>query len=133
MPTLANMIVKKADGVTDITWTGDVNSSGDKSPARYSSKSVTTIPAFQPKFSVSSEGSTDGGVRRIKAGLVYPVTVVDTTTNRTTEIGRFTFRGEWSIPQDLPAANADEFAAQLANIMVHAQMQNTVKTATAPT
>lgn len=133
MPQMANLIIKKADGTTDVTWTGDAASSGDKSPARYSSKSVSTIPAFQPKMAIASEGNNDGTVRRVKINVVYPYTVTDTTTNRTTEVGRCTYRGEWSVSQEIPSSVVDEFAAQVANLLDHADLVSVVKVQSAPT
>lgn len=133
MPSLANLSITKADGTTSITWTGDVASSGDKNPARYSSKTVSAIPAFQPKMSVASEGNSDGSVRRVKINLIYPYTVLDTTTNRTTEVGRAVFRGEWSVPQELPSTVVDEFAVQVANLLDHTDLVSVVKTQQAPT
>lgn len=133
MPSLANLSIVKADGTTAVVWTGDSPSSGDKSPARYSSKTVNSIPAFQPKMSVVSEGSPDGKVRRVKIGVTYPYTVLDTTTNRTTEVAHNWFRGEWSFPQEIPTSVSDEFAAQVSNLLDHADIVSVLKTQQAPT
>lgn len=133
MPSLANLVILKADGVTSVTWTGDVAASGEKSAAKYSSKSVSTIPAFQPKMSVQTEGNSDSTVRRVKISLVYPYTVLDTTTNRTTEVARATFRGEWAISQEIPASVSDEFAAQVANLLDTPDLVSVVKVQQAPT
>lgn len=133
MAAIANLVVKKNDGVTDITWTGDSGSAGDRIPARYSSKSVSAIPAFQPKLAVQTEGNGDGAVRRVKINMIYPYTVTDSTTNQTSEVSRCVFRGEWSIPQDVPQTTVDEFASQLANLLDHADLVGTVKVQQAPT
>jgi hypothetical protein len=133
MPSLANLIVKKADGTTDITWSGLVAAAGDKSHARYASQTVNSIPAFQPKMSVRSDGNGDGSVRRVYTNVVYPYSVLDSTTNRTTLVSQASFRGEWAVPQDMPQANVDEFAAQVANLLDHTDMVSVVKVQTAPT
>jgi hypothetical protein len=134
MTALANLTIKKDDGTTDITWTGDVASSGDKSPARYSSKTVTTIPAFQPKMSVQSEnGGVNGSVRRVKINMIYPYFVTDSTTNLSSEVARCVFRGEWSVPQNVPSTVVNEFASQLTNLLDHTDMVSVVKTQQAPT
>lgn len=117
MPALANITIKKNDGVTDILWTGDVPSSGDKSPARYSSKTVSTIPAFQPKFAIASAPSGDGRSRRVTVDMLYPFTATDSTTGITSEVSRLTYHGVWSVPQDIPTTTVDEFVAQLSNLL----------------
>lgn len=133
MAAIADLVILKNDGTTNVTWTGDSGSAGDRIPARYSSKSVSAIPAFQPKMAVATEGNGDGSVRRVKINLIYPYTVTDSTTNQTTEVSRCGYRGEWSIPQDVPQSVVDEFAAQVANLMDHATLVGVVKVQQAPT
>lgn len=133
MANLTDLTIKKADGVTDILWSGVTASAGDKNPARYTSKTVSAIPAFQPKLSIRSEGNGDGSVRRVIASAIYPYSVLDTTTNRTSLVSQCTFRGEWAVPQDVPQTVVDEFAAQLANLFDTSALVDVVKTQTAPT
>jgi hypothetical protein len=82
---------------------------------------------------VRSDGNGDGSVRRVYANVVYPYSVLDSTTNRTTLVSQASFRGEWAVPQDMPQANVDEFAAQVANLLDHTDMVSVVKVQTAPT
>jgi hypothetical protein len=117
MPALSDITIKKNDGVTDITWTGDVPSSGNKSPARYSSKTVSTIPAFQPKLAIASAPSGDGRSRKVTIDLLYPHTATDSTTGLTSEVSRLTFHGTWSVPQDIPTTVVDEYVSQLGNLI----------------
>lgn len=133
MAQITDLIIKKADGTTFITWTGDTGAAGDKIPARFSSKSVNAIPAFQPKLAVATEGNGDGSTRRVKMNLVYPYTVTDSNTTQTKEVSRSTFKGEWSVSQDMPQSSVDEFACQIANLISTALLVGAVKTQQAPT
>lgn len=133
MPSLADISIKKADYTTDIVWSGVSASAGDKTPARYASKTVNSIPAFQPKMSVRSEGNGDGSVRRVHVNVAYPYSVLDTTTNRTTLVSQCSFRADWTVPQDVPQSVVDEFVAQVANLVDSGTLVDVVKTQTAPT
>lgn len=133
MPQLADLTVKKADGTTDIVWSGVVSSAGDKSASRHNSKTVSTIPAFQPQMSIKSESNGDSTTRRVHVNVVYPYTVTDSGTNQTTKLGQASFRGEWTVSQEMPQTTVDEFAAQVANLLDTTLLVDVVKTQVAPT
>lgn len=133
MPQLANIVIKKSDGTTDITWTGDVASAGDRSPARFSSKSVSSIPAYQPKMEVTSRDNQTKDVRRIDVNITYPYAVTDSTTTLTQLVSRLGFTGTWTVPQGIPSTLVDEFAAQVANLLDSVLLVDTVKSQSAPT
>lgn len=133
MPQLADITVKKADGTTDILWTGVVSSAGDRTASRHASKTVSSIPAFQPQMSVKSEANGDASVRRVHVNIVYPYTVTDSGTNQTTKLGQASFRGEWSVSQEMPQTTVDEFAAQVANLVDSTLLVDVVKAQVAPT
>lgn len=133
MPQLADLVILKADGATNVTWSGIVASAGDKSASRHASKSVSTIPAFQPQMSIRTEANGNSAARRVHVNVVYPYTVVDANTGLTTKVSQNTFRGEWSVSQDIPQATTDEFAAQVANLIDTVLLVDVVKSQTAPT
>jgi len=133
MPNLADLIIKKADGTTDVTWSGIVASAGDRVASRHASKSVSTVPAFQPQMSIKTEANPTNSTRRVHVNIVYPYTVTDSTTTLISKVGQCSYRGEWTIPQDLPQSTVDEFAAQVANLVDTTLVVDVVKTQTAPT
>lgn len=133
MPNISNIAVLKADGVTNITWTGDSGSGGDKQPARYSSKTVSPIPAYQPKMAVASEQNGDGSVRRMRVNIVYPYTVTDSTTGLPVEVARHSFQGVWNISQEIPSTVTDEFVVQTSNLLDHSDLIVALKAQQAPT
>jgi len=50
MPTMGNIVVKKADGTTDITYSSVVPSAGDTSPAIWQSQTVGSAPLHYPQL-----------------------------------------------------------------------------------
>lgn len=117
MPTMANITVKKNDGTTDVTYTAVVASGGDKSPAVWRNNSATGTPGQRPTLKLTSRSNADGSARRVDGIFVYPSVYTDTATS-TTKVGAnavFTFSSV--IPGSMPDVDAEEFGAQIGNLI----------------
>jgi hypothetical protein len=74
MPSMADIIVKKNDGTTNITFTAMVASAGDKSQAIWRSTTVGTAAAHQPELRMTSRANGTGTARRVDLHFSYPST-----------------------------------------------------------
>lgn len=70
MPSMANIIIKKADGTTDITYTALTPSSGDKVPAQWRVESIGTVAGNRPTFMIQTRFSADKQARIDRKSVV---------------------------------------------------------------
>lgn len=116
MPNLANITVKKADGTTDILWTGVAAAAGDKSPATWRSLTVGTAVAFQPSMQMISRSNGPNTARRVDVTIVYPYTTTG-TDGKTYLAEKAIFTGSMLVPTGMPSASTDEACAQAVNLL----------------
>lgn len=129
---MANIIIKKNDGSTDVTYTAVVASGGDKSPAVWRNNAATGTPGQRPELRVSARNNGDNTARRVDGQYTYPSVYTDTTTS-TTKIGsRANFQFSAVIPGDMPDADAEEFGAQIGNLIAAALIEETLTGGYAP-
>lgn len=126
MPALANLVVKKNDGVTDITYTGVAASAGDSSPAVWQSLTVGTAVAFHPELRITARPQGSGN-RAVNIQFSYPYVVTGTDG-----ISRVAKR--WnvnpvsiSVPTDMPDTEVAEAAAQFGHLMATALVVEIMK------
>jgi hypothetical protein len=117
MPAIANIVVKKNDGTTDITYVAQVPSSGDSSPAVWKATSVGTAAAHQPELRLTAREASGGTKRHLRATFLYPETATDSTTGITSVTQRAMFSADWTVPKDMSASAVNEFASQIANLL----------------
>lgn len=132
MAALADITVKKADGTTDIVYTGVVPSSGDKTPAVWRSNSVGSALAFRPELRLMTELTAKNTGRRFTATFSFPSVALDTTTSRSSvaQRGNFTLTGV--IPLDMPDADVREYVYQGFNLLASALIKTSVSSGYAP-
>lgn len=114
MPTMANITVKKFDGVTDIVWTNVQRSSGDKSPAIWRSDTVSTIPSNRPRAEMTSRSNAKGNTRIMELDVEYPI--LATVGGVETVLGRQPVKIFIPVIQDLDATQVREAVAQAINL-----------------
>lgn len=124
---ITNITVKKADGTTDVEYTGVTGSAGDKSPAVYKNKTVGTTPAQNPTFTLVSASNGTGTSRRLKFSGQWPVVKQDAGGNVVVS-GRSSVEGSFLLPQNIAQAEIDEvvhqFTGLLASVEVRAQLMS---------
>lgn len=133
MAALADIVIKKADGTTNITFTGVVPSAGDKTPAVWRSNSIGAALAFRPEFRLLTGPSGSGNARRFQASMSYPSLATDTTTSRTSVVQRGNFTLTGVVPADMPDADVAEYVAQGMNLLASALIVTSIKSGYAPT
>lgn len=73
MPQMANIVVKAANGTTDVTFTGIQPSAGDKVPAVWRDNAASTVPNNRPTLAVSGQYNGPRTARRMKGQVKIPV------------------------------------------------------------
>lgn len=131
MAQATNLTVKKADGTTDVTYTVQIASGGDKSPAVWQQLAAGAAPAERPSFQVDSAWNGAKSARRIHARMEFPFTVTD-TDGQTTIVNRVLYDANAVIPQNVPDSIASEAVAQTANLLATALIKSSFSSGYAP-
>jgi len=127
MPQIANITVKKNDGVTDIVYTGVSPASGDNTPAIWKAQGVGTAPAHQPEFRLVARDASKGSKRALRSTFVYPQITTNTTTNITSVVDRALAATDWSVPKGMSQADINEFASQYAALLSASIIKDCIK------
>lgn len=131
MAQATNLTIKKADGQTDVTYTVQIASGGDKSPAVWQELTASAVPSARPTFSVESAWNGAKTARRVSMRFEYPYQVTDGSGN-TTIVNRELGTVTWIQPQDIPDSVAAEAAAQCANLLATALIKSVMASGYAP-
>lgn len=132
MPQMADIVIKKADETTNITYAQFVPSSGDKSAALWKSTTVGSAPGFNPSLAMDSAFNGNKTARRVNLRFAYPFTVI-AGDGSTTISDTFRFDGSGIVPQGMPQAVIDEAAAQCMNLFASALVKACLKSGYSPT
>lgn len=132
MPTLADIVVKKADETTNITYVGVVPSSGDKAPCLFKATSVGSAPGHNPNLRLVSSSNQNGSARRVSFQYAYPQTAV-ASDGSISIINTLRVDGSVVIPQGMPQLTIDEGVAQAMNLLASALVKSSCKSGFAPT
>lgn len=112
MAQAANIVVKKADGTTNITYLVKAASAG-KDPARYREETTSAINAMRPTATIAVVPSgTSGVVRRLDVNGGYPCT---DGVDPTVMAGSVGLKLQLFAPQNVPTAQSNEGIHQLLN------------------
>lgn len=128
MPTLADITVKKANGSTDITYTGVQRSAGDNQAAIWKETTTGTVAAGQPTLAVVARNNgSNRSARRVSGSYLYPRVRTDANSQTVVKGG---ISGEFSFlaPQDMTPAEIDEASSQMANLIASALIKSCLKT-----
>lgn len=120
MPSIANIVVKKNDGTTDITYTAVVPSSGDTVFAVWKSQTVGVAPGHQPEFKLASREASNGQKRALHSVFNYPQLSTNSQTGVTSVVNRAVVSTDWTIPKDMTVTDINEFVTQYANLLASA-------------
>lgn len=116
---MANIVIKKADGTTDQTWSAASPSAGDKSPAVWKNASVGTVLAARPTFTLVMMDNGTRKARRARTTFNWPKVRTDTAGN-VSIIGGASAESSHLIPQDMTPSEISEYVTQFANLLASA-------------
>lgn len=115
MPQMADIVVKKADNTTNVTFVAKVPSSGDKTSSVWTQDAASTYRNQRPVVSALTQWNGARTARRSRVTCDWPIV---RTVNGNPEVvhrvpGEFTA----AIPAGLTDSEAAEFVAQFTNIL----------------
>lgn len=125
MPNLANITVKKNDGLTDIVYTGVNPAGGADAPAILRSNTVGTAISHRPELRVSVKNA--GAKDRVVGTYKYPQIATNSTTGVTSVIGSVDGRFELSVDKSTDQNVVNEAVAQFANLLSSALIKQTAQ------
>lgn len=117
MPNMANITIKKYDGVTDVIYVALSPSAGDKTPCLWRVEAIGTVPGNRPTLSITSKFSVDKQARIVEGKLIYPETYTDATTGLVQTRLRESFSFTHIIRMDASDVTTNEMSAQAANLV----------------
>lgn len=126
MPNMANITVKKNDGITDVSYSAKVPSSGDKSPAVWKNDTVGTVLAARPTFTLVSMDNGTKKARRLRTTFFWPKTRTDSAGNVVVQ-GGASSESAHLIPQDMTMTEIDEYVTQYSNLLASALVKDCLK------
>lgn len=132
MSTIGNIVVKKNDGTTDVTFTAIEGRSGDN-PARWKAPALGATPLTQPELRIGSKTMQNSDKGKVIATFVYPYSVVNSTTGVTSIESRELFRLEYTGDNAIPSAVRDEAVSQGMNLLASSSVKTMLKELAAAT
>jgi len=122
MPAIATLTVKKADGTTDIAFSGLSGSAGDNSPAYW--RQDTGAAAAKPngmRSSLQTSAAWNGPktARRFMVKATFPYAVQDSTTTLYQSKDAVRFDGVFVLPVGIPGGDLNEAVHQICNLIAH--------------
>jgi len=133
---MANIVVKKFDGVTDIIYDAVAASGGDGSPAvwRQDTGANAALPVgLRNLFKLWTVSNGPKTARQTKFNFVSPYAVQDSTTTRFSASDRIVIDGIMTVPQAIPAGNINEAIYQACNILAATLVKQVATAGYAPT
>lgn len=134
MSTAVNIIVKKNDGTTDVTYTVLEGRSGDN-PARWKAPALGATPVTQPELRVASKvmSGRDTTKKKVIATFHFPYSIVNSTTGVTSVQSYEVFRMEYTGDEQIPQAIRNEAASQGMNLLASTEFKTMLKELAAAT
>lgn len=129
MPTMAPIVVKKADGTTNYTFSVLTASPGDRGFAQWRGEGAT--PALAANLRAKTQWNGARTARQFEASGNFPY--VQTVNGVDTQIAQVPFRYSVGIPMNIPTAEMQNISAIIANAIASALFKESVTTGVVPT
>lgn len=117
MPSMANIVVKKYDGTTDVTYNALTASAGDNVAAQWRSESAGSQNNAKPVLALTSKFNGNRSARRVEVQYRYPQMATDSTTGLATVVNLIPMTLSAAIPLGVPDTVVQEAVAQGLNLM----------------
>lgn len=130
MANMANIVVKKANGTTDVTYTALTASAGDTVPARWRENSQASVVGFRPTLTQVARANGNNNARvvttRFKYSVVRAVGGVDTV------VGVIPLELSATVGTNFTEAEIDEAIAQGVNLFASTLIRQGMREGFAP-
>lgn len=129
MAQQSNIVVKKADGTTNYTFTALSASPGDGGFAQWRGEGAS--PALASNLRMKTQWNGSRTARRFEVSGNFPK--VETVAGVPTVTSFASFRYDGAVPLTFTSQEANDFAAVIANAIASQLMRDSVSTGFAPT
>lgn len=133
MPNMADIVVKKADGTTNVTYVGVAPSAGDKTPAVWTLNAQSGIQGLRPRLEMLCQPNGNSTTRQARFKYFYPVKYTDTTTSLDKLLNSVGFDGVVHLPTVLSTTDWNEAWNQLGNLLSSTLIRSAVQEGYSPT
>lgn len=133
MPQMADIVVKKADGTTAVTYKQLAPAAGSD-PAVWKNQTIGTSAGQQPELRCSTKGRVVKGMpyRDAVVTFKYPKSVSNTTTGEITLAEGFSASLNVHMNQTLATADLKEACYQFGNLIASDLLKQVMETGYAP-
>lgn len=131
MPTAADIVAKKNDGTTNVTYSLVVASGGDRNPAVFRDNALSTIPKNRSRLTIEARSNAAGTARRIQTEYSYPYIVTVAGIESVTDVIPISVSA--AIPAGIPDSVVAEAVSQWANLHGGSLVKDSLKSGYAPT
>lgn len=132
MPNMANIVVKKNDGTTDITYSQLAPSGGDKTKAMWRSETAGTQASVKPTLSMMTADNGPGTARVATTEFAFPYAITNSTTGVVSVIHRIPIKTTYILPKEVPDTVIAEAISQHANLQASVLVKDSLKAGYAP-
>lgn len=134
MPQATNLVIKKADGVTDQTLVLVKAAAGDNAPAMWRLETGFTLPAAMPTVTVRSRSNGPGTARRTEIEIVYPYVLTSSADQSVRVASQVVIKGNSVlVPLNVPQSIVNEAVAMFQGVMASAMVRDSLRSGYAPT
>lgn len=130
MAQIADLVVKKFDGTTNITYSALAGATGDGSPAIWRANSVSSIPNHCPTFRLQSTSNANGSTRIMK--YEYDLPILDASSGTPVVVGHQKGNGVVPVLQGADWDQVKEGIAQQLNLLATALIRTSLLEGYAP-
>lgn len=130
MPNISNIVIKKSDNTTDVTFTAVAGASIEGSPALWQNLAGTSARSFRPTLTMRGKLNGTKTARRVDVQVVMPI--VRAVSSVDTLIGKVPVDFSVPIPEWATDAEVAEAVDQAINLLSSAAIRTCVKAGMAP-
>lgn len=133
MAAIADIVVKKFDDTTNVTYSALSASAGDNVAAQWRSEAAGSQSNAKPTLTMTTKFNGSRTARRVDINYRYPQVVTDSNTGLTTVVNQIPMTLSLALPSGAPDAVIQEAVAQGTNLLVSALVRSSLIAGFAPT
>jgi hypothetical protein len=130
MPQMANITIKNSADA-DVVFSAATPSSGDKSPAQWTSNSASATIGNRPKFGVQTRDNSRGNGRVLEINFNFPI--LQTIAGVETVVARVPLTASGTLPTNVDASKVSEAFLQFGNLISSDLIREAMADGYAPT
>lgn len=130
MAAIANLVVKKTDGVTDVTFTAIAGAAADGQPATWQNTASSTIRAYRSSLSMKAKLNGTKQARRVDVTALFPVVRVVSSVDML--IGKIPLDFSVPVPEWATDAEVNEAVDQFINLLASTHIRTHIKSGISP-